>query len=47
MMERYANTVNCCQPFTIYVKLSMLDVWHGSEYASILDISNQEKPVRA
>ena len=46
MMECYANTVNCFQPFTIYVKLSMLNVWQGSEYASILDISNHEKSVK-
>ena len=32
-MERFGKIVN--KPFNIFVKRSILDVWQGSEYASV------------
>ena len=35
-MELFAKIVKNENPFTIFVKTSILDVWQGSEYASEL-----------
>ena len=36
-MERFAKQVNVFQPLTFFAKRSILNVWQGSEYASIID----------
>ena len=33
-MEHFAKIINGFQPFTIFAKRSILDVWQGSEHAS-------------
>ena len=33
-MKRFAEIVYTCKVLTIFAKRSILDVWHGSEYAS-------------
>ena len=35
-MELFAKLVKNEKSFTIFVRTSILDVWHGSEYASEL-----------
>ena len=35
-MERFADVINGFQPLTIFAKHSILDVWQGSEYFSVL-----------
>ena len=32
-MELFAKIVKNEKPFTIFVKISMFDIWQGSEYA--------------
>ena len=35
-MEFFAEIVNRWKSFTFFVKHSILDVWQGSEYASVI-----------
>ena len=35
-MEFLAEIINRWKPFTFFVKHSILDVWQGSEYASVI-----------
>ena len=37
-MKRFAKIVNGIKALTIFAKCSILDVWHGSEYASVLKL---------
>ena len=34
-MERFAKLVKDIEPLIAFTKRSMLDVWHGPEYASV------------
>ena len=34
-MERFAKIVNGLEPLPVFVKRSILDVWKGSQYASV------------
>ena len=38
-VELFAKIVNCFEPITIFAKRSNLDIWLGSEYASVSEIS--------
>ena len=35
-MENFVKTVNGYKPFTLFVKHSILDIWQGSEYKSVI-----------
>ena len=41
-MELFAKIVENEKPVTIFVKISILDVWHGSEHASELPCKVKE-----
>ena len=36
--ELFAKTVNSWMPLNIFTKSSILDVWQGSEYASVAQV---------
>ena len=38
-MKLFAKIVNCWKVLTIFAKISISDVWLGSEYASVLEYS--------
>ena len=42
-MEIFAKIVNGLQPLTIFVKNSILDVWPGYEYASVVHVQGSVK----
>ena len=35
-MKRFEKTITSWKPLTIFEKRSVLDVWHGKEYASVI-----------
>ena len=41
-MELFAKIMNSFQPLTILEKRSILDVWQGSEYASVVTYKPQD-----